>query len=99
MIITKLVNVLNSIGIILQEVKYMIYNEQNQQMEMTPTESQDKAVETLVFKLQEAIQDKETYRAIEKALGVVIKESMQAGYENCMETVNNTILEDDLSRT
>ena len=39
----------------------MIYNEQNQQMEMTPTESQDKAVETLVFKLQEAIQDKETY--------------------------------------
>ena len=58
MIITKLVNVLNSIGIILQEVKYMIYNEQNQQMEMTPTESQDKAVETLVFKLQEAIQDK-----------------------------------------
>lgn len=88
MIITKLVNVLNSIGIILQEVKYMIYNEQNQQMEMTPTESQDRAVETLVFKLQEAIQDKETYRDIEKALAVVIRESMRAGYENCMELVN-----------
>lgn len=66
----------------------MIYNEQNQQMEMTPTESQDKAVETLVFKLQEAIQDKETYRDIEKALAVVIRESMRAGCENCMELVN-----------
>lgn len=66
----------------------MIYNEQNQQMEMTPTESQDRAVETLVFKLQEAIQDKETYRDIEKALAVVIRESMIAGYENCMELVN-----------
>lgn len=77
----------------------MMYNEQTQRMEMTPTGSQEEAVKILVSKLQEAIQDKETYRAIEKALGVVIKESMQAGYENCMETVNNTILEDDLSRT
>lgn len=67
----------------------MIYNEQKQQMEMTPTESQDRAVEALVFKLQEAIQDKETYRDIEKALAVVIKESMSAGYENCMELVNS----------
>lgn len=77
----------------------MMYNEQTKRMEMTPTGSQEEAVKILVSKLQEAIQDKETYRAIEKALGVVIKESMQAGYENCMETVNNTILEDDLSRT
>ena len=77
----------------------MMYNEQTQRMEMTPTGSQEEAVKILVSKLQEAIQDKETYKTIEKALGVVIKESMQAGYENCMETVNNTILEDDLSRT
>ena len=76
----------------------MMYNEQTQRMEMTPTGSQEEAVRILVSKLQEAIQDKETYRAIEKALGVVIKESMQAGFENCMETVNSTMLENDLSQ-
>ena len=55
----------------------MIYNEQNQQMEMTPTESQDKAVITLRKSLRAHIQDKDTLEEIETQLKEVVKQSMR----------------------
>ena len=90
MIITKLVNVLNSIGIILQEVKYMIYNEQNQQMEMTPTDEQKQAVITLRKSLRAYIQDEGILEELETQLKEVVKQSMRTGYLNWMELARMT---------